>query len=59
MQCKDAGRLCGCELTTVTVDDRKLLEPLTRWMSGGIVVGDGGYLSQAKARELAARGSTC
>jgi len=44
-------------LTTATVDDRKLLDPLTRWRKEGIVVrGDGGYLSQAKATELAARG---
>ena len=56
VQCDDAGRLCGFDLTTATVDDRKLLEPLTRWMKDGIVVGDGGYLSQAKARELARRG---
>jgi hypothetical protein len=32
----------------------KLLDPLTRWMKTGIVVGDGGSLSQAT--ELAARG---
>jgi len=56
VQCDEAGRLCGCDLTTATVDDRKLLDPLTRWMQDGIVVGDGGYLSQAKARELAQRG---
>jgi IS5 family transposase len=56
VQCDAAGRLCGFELTTATVDDRKLLDPLTRWMKDGIVVGDGGYLSQAKATELAQRG---
>lgn len=56
VQCDEAGRLCGFDLTTATVDDRKLLNPLTRWMKDGIVVGDGGYLSQAKAKELAARG---
>ena len=56
VQCDEAGRLCGFDLTTATVDDRKLLEPLTRWMKDGIVVGDGGYLSQAKATELGARG---
>lgn len=56
VQCDEAGRLCGFDLTTATVDDRKLLDPLTRWMQDGIVVGDGGYLSQAKATELAARG---
>jgi hypothetical protein len=54
--CDAAGRLCGFDLTTATVDDRKLLDPLTRWMTDGIVVGDGGYLSQAKATELAQRG---
>ena len=56
VQCDEAGRLCGFALTTATVDDRKLLDPLTRWMQDGIVVGDGGYLSQAKATELARRG---
>jgi len=56
VQCDEAGRLCGFDLTTATVDDRKLLEPLTRWMKDGIVVGDGGSLSQAKATELAQRG---
>ena len=56
VRCDEAGRLCGFALTTATVDDRKLLDPLTRWMKNGIVVGDGGYLSQAKATELGARG---
>ena len=56
MQCDEAGRLCGCDLTTATIDDRNLLDPLTRWMKDGIVVGDGGYLSQAKAKELAHHG---
>lgn len=56
VQCDEAGRLCAFDLTTATVDDRKLLDPLTRWLKDGIVVGDGGYLSQAKARELAQRG---
>ncbi len=56
VQCEEAGRLCGFDLTTATVDDRKLLDPLTRWMQDGIVVGDGGYLSKAKAQEFAQRG---
>jgi DDE family transposase len=56
VQCDEAGRLCGFDLTTATVEDRKLLDPLTRWMKEGLVVGDGGYLSQAKAKELAQRG---
>ena len=56
VQCDEAGRLCAFDLTTATVDDRKLLDPLTRWLKDGLVVGDGGYLSQAKAKELAARG---
>ena len=56
VQCDAAGRLCAFDLTTATVDDRKLLEPLTRWMHDGIVVGDGGYLSQARATALAQRG---
>jgi len=38
------------------VDDCKLLDPLTRWLKDGIVVGDGGYLWQAKAKALAQRG---
>ena len=54
--CDEAGRLCAFDLTTAPVDDRKRLAPLTRWLNDGIVVGDGGYLSQAKARELAQRG---
>jgi hypothetical protein len=56
IQCDTEGRLCAFDLTTATVDDRKLLAPLTRWIGAGIVVGDSGYLSQARARELAARG---
>jgi hypothetical protein len=56
VHCDEAGRLCGFDLTTATVDDRKLLDPLTHWMKDGIVVGDGGDLSQAKACELAQRG---
>ena len=56
MPCEEAGRLGGLDLPTATVDDRKLLTPLTRWLKDGIVVGDGGYLSPAKATELGARG---
>ena len=56
VQCDEAGRLCGFDLTTAMVDDRKLLDPLTRWMKDGIVVGDGGYLSKAKAKALSQRG---
>jgi hypothetical protein len=56
VQCDEAGRRCGFDLTTATVDDRQLLDPLTRWMKDGVVVGDGGSLSQAKARALAQRG---
>ena len=56
VQCDEAGRLCGFDLTTATVDERKLLAPLTRWMKDGVVVGDGGSLSQAKAKDLAQRG---
>jgi hypothetical protein len=55
VQCDDAGRRCGVELTTATVEDRTLLDPFTRWMKDGIVVGDGSYLSRAKAKELGAR----
>ena len=56
VQCDETGRLCGVDLTTATAADRKLLAPLTCWMKNGIVVGDGGYLSQARARELGRRG---
>ena len=56
VQCDEEGRLCAFDLTTASVDDRKLLEPLTRWMATGIVVGDRGYLSEAKAYELGSRG---
>src|SRR5690349_12201122 len=56
VQCDEAGRLCGFNLTTATVDDRKLLAPLTCGMKDGIGVGDGGYLSHAKAKALAQRG---
>jgi hypothetical protein len=56
VQCDEAGHLCGFDLTTAAVDDRKVLKPLTFWMTDGIVVGNGGYLSQAKATELAQRG---
>src|SRR5262249_37652736 len=56
VQCDPEGRLCAFDLTTATVDDRKLLAPLTRWIGRGIVVRDSGSLSPAKARELAARG---
>jgi hypothetical protein len=56
VQCDAEGRLCAFDLTPATVDDRKLLAPLTGWIRSGIVVGDSGYLSQAKAQELATRG---
>lgn len=56
VQCDEEGRLCAFALTTATVDDRKLLAPLTQWMVTGIVVGDRGYLSAAKAYELGSRG---
>jgi len=56
VQGNEAGRLCGFDLTTATVDARKVLNPLTRWMTDGIVGGEGGSLSQAKATELAQRG---
>jgi hypothetical protein len=55
-QGEEAGRLCGGDLTTATGDERKRLDPLTRGLKDGIVVGDGGYLSPAPATELAHRG---
>jgi hypothetical protein len=55
-QCDEAGRLCGFDSTTATGADRKLLAPLTRWMTDGLGVGAGGYRSQAQAKELAPRG---
>jgi hypothetical protein len=57
VQCDEAGRLCAFDLTTATVDDRQLLDPLTHWLKDGIVVGDEGYLSKAKTTELAQRGA--
>jgi hypothetical protein len=51
VQCDEAGRRGAFDLTTASVDDRKLLESLTRWMKTGIGVGDRGYLSEAKAYE--------
>ena len=56
VHCEDAGRLCGCDLTTAPGDERTLLAPLTRWRQEGIGVGDGGSRSQASAKELARRG---
>jgi hypothetical protein len=56
VQCEEEGRLCAFDLTTASVDDRRLLEPLTRWMPSGIVVGERGSLSEAKAYELGSRG---
>lgn len=56
VQGDEVGRLCGFDLTPATVADRRLLDPLTRGMQDGSVVGDGGYLSQAKAHDLAQRG---
>src|SRR5262249_50852225 len=55
-QCDEEGRLCAFALTPASVDERKLLTPLTQWMTTGIVVGDRGYISEAKAQELGARG---
>jgi hypothetical protein len=56
VHCDTAGRLSAFDLTTATVDDRKLLGPLTRGIGDGMVAGDSGSRSQAKARELATRG---
>jgi hypothetical protein len=56
VQCDEEGRLGAFDLTTASVDDRKLLEPLTRWLKTGIVVGDRGYISEAEAYELGSRG---
>ena len=56
VQCDQRGRLCAVRLTAANVDDRKLLDPLCEWIEHGIVVGDRGYISQAKAEELGRRG---
>ena len=56
VQCDEEGRLCAFALTTASVDECQLLAPLTQWMTTGIVVGDRGYISEAKAQELGARG---
>jgi hypothetical protein len=55
-QGEEAGRFCAFALTPATVDARTVLEPLTRWLKEGIVVGAGGDLSHATAREFAHRG---
>src|SRR5262245_60886933 len=57
VQCDEAGRLDAFDLSTAPVHDRKLLEPLTRWLKHGTVVGDWSYLSPAKATALAQRGA--
>ena len=47
----------GEDLTTATVDDRKLLDPLTRWLKDGIGMDDGGYLWHcSKGRRLTQHG---
>jgi Transposase DDE domain len=56
VQCDEEGRLCAVDLTTASADERKLLTPLTQWMTTGVVVGDRGYISEAQAQELGARG---
>lgn len=43
-------------LTAANVDDRQLLEPLADWIETGSIVGDRGYISQERARELGRRG---
>jgi len=58
VQCDEAGRLWGLDLTTAPVEERQVLDPLTRWMKDGLGVGDGGSRSQAKATELAQRGGS-
>jgi hypothetical protein len=55
VQCDEEGRLSAVDLTPASVDERKLLIPLTWWMTTGVVVGDRGYISEAKAQELGAR----
>lgn len=55
-QCDQRGRLCAVRLTAANVDDRHLLDPLSDWIETGIIVGDRGYISQERARELGRRG---
>src|SRR5438876_1221681 len=43
-------------LMAANVADRQLLDPLCAWIEHGLVVGDRGYISQAKAEELGRRG---
>lgn len=50
------GRLCAVRLTAANVDDRQLLEPLADWIETSSIVGDRGYISQERARELGQRG---
>ena len=56
LQCDEEGRLCTVALSAASVDERKLLTPLTPWMTTGVVVGGRGYISAAKAQELGTRG---
>lgn len=55
LQCDQEGRICAAAFSAANVDDRRLLDSMTRWMEFGIVVGDKGYISQEKANELNSR----
>ena len=55
LQCDQEGRITALRLTAANVDDRKMLDPMTKWINVGIVVGDKGYLSADKAYELGSR----
>jgi IS5 family transposase len=56
LQCDEEGRVLGLRVTAGNVDDRRVLDQMTAWMASGILVGDAGYVSAAKAEELGARG---
>jgi IS5 family transposase len=58
LQCDEDGRVLGLRVTAANVDDRRVLDQMTAWMASGILVGDAGYVSKAKAEELGARGVT-
>jgi hypothetical protein len=56
LQCDEEGRRLCLRLTSGPVYDRRVLDRVTAWMSTGILVGEQGVVSQAKAEKRGARG---
>ena len=56
IQCDEQGRILCLRVTAGNLDDRRVLDEMTAWMTTGILVSDSGYVSQAKAEQLGARG---